>query len=76
MQFIDCLQLSDKGQILLRNEQMIKEMGFASRKEGLRMFKQLETLRNHLAHSQDIINIGWDIIVELALRTERLFERS
>jgi hypothetical protein len=73
---IDCLQLSDKGQILLRNEQMIKEMAFTSRKEGVRMFKQLETLRNHLAHSQDIINIGWDIIVELALRTERLFERS
>jgi hypothetical protein len=73
---LDCLQLSDKGQILLRNERMVQEMGFSSRKEGLRMFKQLETLRNHLAHSQDIIKIGWDIIVELALRTEKLYERS
>ena len=73
---LDCLQLSDKGQLLLRNEQMIQEMGFSSRKEGLRMFKQLETLRNYLAHSQDIIKIGWDIIVELALRTEKLYERS
>ena len=73
---LDCLQLSDKGQLLLRNKQMIQEMGFDTRKEGLRMFKQLETLRNHLAHSQDIIKIGWDIIVELALRTEKLYERS
>lgn len=73
---LDCLQLSDKGQILLRSEQMVEEMGFASRKEGLHMFKQLETLRNHLAHSQDIISIGWDMVVEIALRTEKLFERS
>ena len=73
---LDCLQLSDKGQLLLRDKKMIQEMGFGTRKEGLRMFKQLETLRNHLAHSQDIIKIGWDIIVELALRTEKLYERS
>ena len=73
---LDCLQLSDKGQILLRDKHMVQEMDFASRKEGLNMFKQLETLRNHLAHSQSIINIGWDVIVEIALRTERLFERS
>jgi hypothetical protein len=73
---LDCLQLSDKGQILLRDKHMVQEMEFASRKEGLHMFKQLETLRNHLAHSQSIISIGWDVIVEIALRTERLFERS
>ena len=73
---LDCLQLSDKAQILLRNQQMVQEMGFDTRKEGLHMFKQLETLRNHLAHSQDIISIGWGMIVEIALRTERLFERS
>lgn len=73
---LDCLQLSDKGQIILRDEQMVQEMGFDSRKEGLYMFKQLENLRNHLAHSQSIITTGWDMIVEIALRTERLFERS
>jgi len=55
---------------------MIEEMGFSSGKEGLRIFKQLETLGNHLAHSQDIITIGWDIIGERTLRTEKLYERS
>ena len=62
---LDCLQFSDRGQIVLRNEELRKRAGFVSRNRGEQTVKELEALRNNLAHSQDIISCDWDIIVRL-----------
>lgn len=62
---LDCLQFSDRGQIVLRNEELRKRAGFVSRSRGEQTVKELEALRNNLAHSQDIITCDWDIIVKL-----------
>jgi len=62
---LDCLQFSDRGQIVLRNEELRARAGFVSRSRGEQTVKELEALRNNLAHSQDIIANDWDIIVKL-----------
>jgi hypothetical protein len=62
---LDCLQFSDKGQIVLRDETLRAKIGFKSRRRGEDTIKRLEALRNNLAHSQDIVNADWETIVSL-----------
>lgn len=71
---LDCLQLTDKVTILLRDEAARKVMGFASMREGLEALKGLERLRNHLAHSQDIVQHSWPEIVALGENVDTLIE--
>lgn len=51
---IDCLQLKDKADILLREEASLAALGLASRREAERMASDVEKLRNHLAHAQEL----------------------
>lgn len=69
---LECLQFSDKGQILLRDPAERAALGLASRKEGLRTLKELETLRNNLAHSQGIVASSWARIVRFTGNLDRL----
>jgi hypothetical protein len=63
---LDCLQFSDKLQILSRKKNFIKESAFSSVSAAKHSFKGLESLRNNLAHGQDIANADWPSIVRLA----------
>jgi hypothetical protein len=69
---LDCFQFSDKGQIIVRDEELRDRVGFASRRKGEEAIKRLETLRNNLAHSQDIITFDWDSIVALSENLDRV----
>ena len=51
---IDCLQFSDKGRILVEHDQAMARLGFESKRAAKRAVKELESLRNNLAHAQDI----------------------
>ncbi len=62
----DCLQFSDKAQIIARNEQLRTMTRFESRRQVEEIGKRLEKLRNNLAHSQDIIVDDWHTIVLLS----------
>ena len=73
---LDCLQLSDKGQIVLRNDDLRTEAGFVSRSKGTQTMKEIEALRNNLAHSQDIVACDWDIIVKLTAYLDTLLSQS
>ena len=73
---LDCLQLSDKAQILVRDPESATEMGFESRREAKEAIKRLESLRNNLAHSQEIVAHDWPIISRLAGRLERVLSRA
>ena len=66
VELLDCLQFSDIGQILGRNEELRSMTRLKSRREVEAIVKGLERLRNNLAHSQDIIVSDWDVIVLLA----------
>ncbi len=59
---VDCLQYTDKGRILLKNEAVVAKMHFDSRSAAKQVLKELESLRNNLAHSQDIGSQNWDLI--------------
>ncbi len=70
---ISCLQLSDKAQLALRDEKTLSEFGFSSKNSAKRVIKELESLRNNLAHAQDIVNADWAQIARLA---QNLFRRA
>ena len=62
---LDCLQFSDKGQIVARNEEIRAKTIFALCSQAEEATKRLEQLRNNLAHAQDILATDWDTIVQL-----------
>jgi hypothetical protein len=72
LDLLDCLQFSDRGQIVLRNEDLRNRAGFVSRKRGEETVRDLEALRNNLAHSQDIITCDWEIIVKMVEYLDKL----
>lgn len=72
---IDCLQFGDKGSILSYDQAFQAALGFSSRREVRQAVKELETLRNNLAHTQAIIPDGWQRIVIVCGRIEQNLER-
>lgn len=66
LRLIDCLQFSDKAQIIARNETIRSLTRFSSRRQTEETCKALENLRNNLAHSQDIISSDWQTILMLS----------
>lgn len=72
---LECLQFSDRGQLLLKIPEVLEVlqgMGIPSKKAALKAFQELETLRNNLAHSQQIIPESWERIVTFTTRIETL----
>jgi len=72
---VDCLQLEDKLQILLNYPQTMAEAGLGSPREGREMIKEIESLRNKLAHSMDIASTNWKGIVLIARKLEKITTR-
>ncbi len=75
VRLVDCLQLADKMQILIREERWREEFRFSSRRQGESWIQELGSLRNNLAHAQPIVPLNWEMIVEAASRVERLVAR-
>lgn len=71
---IDCLQYGDKGWILTYDEDVRQALGQESRKAARQAIKEMEQLRNNLAHTQEIIPTGWARIVIACSRLEKNLE--
>jgi hypothetical protein len=71
---VDCLQYGDKGWILSYDEDVRKALGQDSRRDARKAIKEMETLRNNLAHTQEIIPTGWQRIVIACSRLEHNLE--
>jgi len=69
---IDCLQLSDKIQVLLQDPGFMEKLGFESARSGKKAAKEIESLRNNLSHAQDIVIHDWAQIARLSRRVESL----
>lgn len=67
---LDCLQLGDKAQLLIRDDAQLAELGFYSRSAAKQVIKELESLRNNLAHGQDIVTHDWPQIARMTRRME------
>lgn len=71
----DCLQFSDKAQILLGVPEVREELGIPSRRKGLEQIRRIESLRNNLAHSQGIVSADWPTIVGVAQDLDATLKR-
>jgi hypothetical protein len=69
-----CLQFSDKGLLALRTPEVRARFGEASGKELRQALKELEELRNHLAHAQEIVPAGWSRIAAFTRNLDALLE--
>jgi hypothetical protein len=65
VRLIDCLQFSDKGQIIARHEGLRQQTIFTSRRQAEEATKKLEQLRNNIAHAQDLSQDDMETIVQL-----------
>ncbi|MEE8594544.1 MAG: Swt1 family HEPN domain-containing protein [Gemmatimonadota bacterium] len=75
VRLVDCLQVGDKMQLLIREEEWREEFEFSSRRESEKWIKELGSLRNNLAHAQPIVPLNWKMIVEAARRVDRIVAR-
>ena len=66
----DCLQLGDKAQILMQDEAQRLAFGLRTKGAAKRVMADLESLRNNLAHAQDIVTYDWPQIARLARNIE------
>ena len=66
VRLIDCLQFSDKSQIVAQSEELRSVMRFQSKKQFEKTLKQIESLRDNLAHSQEFVSSDWQALVTLA----------
>jgi len=69
-ELLDCLQLGDKTRILLKRPGTAERWGLASNREAKRVVKDLQQLRNNLAHTQPFIASDWRIVAQLAAALE------
>jgi hypothetical protein len=67
---LDCLQFSDKLQVALNHPPFFEGLGLASLNAARKTVKDLESLRNNLAHGQDITGHDWPQIARMARRVQ------
>ena len=72
---LDCLQLGDKLDILVSDPTEFATFGLSTTGAAKRISKQLENLRNKLAHSQDLSDGDWAQIVRLSRRIDSLIRQ-
>ena len=69
---LDCLQYGDKVRVLLDDPAGMALFGFETKGTAKRISKDMESLRNSLAHAQDIVAHDWPQIVRLASRVAEI----
>lgn len=68
----DCLQIKDKADILLRDDASLATLALQSRREADRLTRDLEKLRNHLAHAQELEDAHLATAAQLATSIHRI----
>lgn len=75
LSLLECLYFADKASILIRESPFRADAGFQSKTEAKKAISKLESLRNSLAHTHDIVVHDWDTIVEMSRRLDRMLSR-
>jgi hypothetical protein len=77
LSLLECLQICDKRDLLAKSE-VFREEFIISRKKFDSFVKQVEKIRNEIAHSQNSIisNIDWHSFVETVSRLENFLAES
>lgn len=72
---IKLADLIDNASDISKHETMAI-MGLESRRSAKKVIREMESLRNNLAHAQDIVTYDWGQIVRLAGRLEEASKRK
>lgn len=73
---IDCLQFCDKRTIIMKNKKIINKIWNGSMKSIKTLLKNIEALRDRLAHSQDIVaGSSWQEIIDLTKKIDILLQQ-
>jgi hypothetical protein len=67
-ELINCLQMADKGLLLINQPELLSEFGFSSKSAAKKVLKHFQSLRNNLAHAQDISTYDWAQIARISIR--------
>lgn len=72
----DCLQFCDKRDLILKKPDLREALGMTSKKEGEKLLEAAESLRNKLAHGQDIVaGSSWPEIIDLVTIISEFIEK-
>lgn len=75
IQLADCLQLCDKKMLIVKNDALRELFSFPSKNKTEEFFTDLESLRNKLAHAQDLtMGTTWKEIIILIEKSEQLLK--
>lgn len=72
IELADCLQLGDKTSIFNKTDTLLHRTGFSSKKDWKSTMDKIESLRNNLAHSNEIREDSWPEKIDLAIQIEKL----
>jgi hypothetical protein len=73
-ELLDCLQLCDKVEILVTEPEELARLGMHTPSAAKRAGKQLESLRNSLAHAQPFAVQDWPQVVRLGRHVEHILQ--
>jgi hypothetical protein len=79
LNLVDCLALSDKGQVLFKDAAIRQQLGMESKSAAREALRNVEKLRNSLSHAHDIVTASWQTIVNLSVGVDNvlgLYESS
>lgn len=63
---LSCTQRSDKARVLIEDPRTRPLPDLGSKKRAHRLVRELEPLRNHLAHAQDVVIHDWAMIARMS----------
>lgn len=73
---LDCLQFSDKARLAIEDPQLLTDLDLPSKGAAKQAIKNLESLRNNLAHGQSIVAYDWPQIARMTQRLRLLMART
>ncbi len=71
----DCLQFCDKASVFCETNKLRSAAGFTSKTQCDDFFEKIRTLRDGLAHAQDISAGDWPTIIALSKRAEEILRK-
>jgi hypothetical protein len=60
--------MADKGLLIINQPELLSEFGFKSKRAAKKVLKYFQSLRNNLAHAQDISTYDWAQIARISMR--------
>lgn len=77
LDLVDCLQFADKRDLLLLSGEMRDHFGLHTNQEAKELLNGVQTLRDKLAHSQDIVlGTTWEEIIDNVSKAEAALLQS